>query len=209
MSMSKEEALRELHTLREQVETTINRLKEENRMLQEQIEALKRELKNNIDAANRLREELQAYAGLKQVFVALFPMDEVDKRIKSALESYPTAAPEGTVLKMEVPNITLQISKPDLTLDEGSLEGRILVLAYTGKLGHKFTFAVVRKALQIEYGNIPRHTTLQRALDDLVGKYKALDRIEEGKQIVYALRPDLDDRMNETLTKKVVNIAGE
>jgi phage-related minor tail protein len=114
---------------------------------------------------------------------------------------------EGVQVTESVPYLDLKVSKPWLTLDESTVEGQVTVMALRGILPEGFGFGAVMKSLEKEYSTHPRRQTVDKALDALVGKYKALERRTEGNQWVYSLRRDARSRVKESETRDAVEAA--
>ena len=161
-----------------------------------------------------LRKELEGFAALKKALVGIkvegVTAEQVREIVRTEMATipigpYPTD-PASVVVTETIPNIDLKVSRPWLTLDESTDEGKITVLALKGKLPQPFTFADVTKGLKVHYAWGPRPATVQKALDALVGKFKTLERaIDTGKnQAAYSLRADAKSRVRETETRETV-----
>jgi predicted RNase H-like nuclease (RuvC/YqgF family) len=194
---TKSEVLKRLDELEAKVEQRLAAEKALRLQAEKALEEMKKELQEEKTRADALQRKLDGYGDLGKVLTKISLDPEIVRKIiqEEMQLQQPTS---NTVLATEsVPYLDVKVSKPVLTLDEGTIEGQVTVLALNGKLPQAFAFADVMKALNQEYATSPRRLTVQKALDALVGKYKVLERKVQGNQWIYLVRNDARSRTRE------------
>lgn len=193
--------------------------------LQKANEDLKHQAKAEFDRAenlmkerDRLRWTLNGYADLGKALGKIRGEAGVDpESVRKIVQeevakvSLGSGSTGDVQITATVPNVNLTVSKPWLTLDETTMEGRISVLALGGKIQAEergFTITDVLQALSLHYnwkaGGGKERNRLKDALGDLVGKYKLLERTFDtgDKQYFYTVRKDVESRVKESETRE-------
>jgi hypothetical protein len=223
LTATREEILRRLGELEARVDQRLAAeralrlgVEKEVESLRESLERMKKELleeKARADALlsqkNELQRRLDGFADLAkalgQIRGEAVDPEKIREMVREEVAKVAVGLnPTGVSVSESVPYIDLKVSKPLLTLDESTVEGQITVLALHGKLPDTFGFSDVVRALEREYSAHPRRSTIQSALDSLVGKYKTLERRLEGNLLVYSLRGDARLRVKESETREVM-----
>lgn len=172
-------------------------------------QSLKEQVNDLIKENTFLTDRLKAYQAFDKA-VQDIASEIVEQKMKDFSGSGSTAGPltgyypAGITVTEQKPNIELKVAEPTLSLDEGTVEGKVLVMALNKKLPEKFTFKHVKQALQQEYSYGPRDTTITEGLSNLVGKWKALTRWQFSNQWVYALIANAKDRIKTTISDQPV-----
>lgn len=220
--MNKEQALKRVDELEAKVDVFVkgsDALEKRAMDLARGLDAEVKRADNLLAEKNDLQRKLDGYGDLAKALGKIrgenVSPDLVREIVKEEVAKVPVGSNptiEGVEVTESVPYVNLKVSSPWLTLDETTIEGRVSVLALSDKLPTQFHVSDVQSALETHYSwritGGKQRNRLKEALDELVGKYKLLERIfnSHDKQYVYTVRKDAESRVKESETHEAVEI---